>query len=197
MGKKVALALSSGGARGLVHVGVINEIEKRGYEIVSLSGSSMGALVGGMYAVGTLSGFKSWAENLSKMDVLGLIDFTLGASGFIKVEKIFDEMMKLGFIPEKNIEELQKPMVVLATDVIASEEIVYDNGSLAHALRASIAIPGVFTHVKASDALLVDGGVFNPLPIKHLKSSNADLIIAVDVNAMIPYENPESAAVKH
>lgn len=197
MVKKIALTLSSGGARGLVHVGVICEIERRGYEIVSLSGSSMGALVGGMYAVGTLNDFRSWVEKLSRMDVLGLIDFTLGGNGFIKGEKIFDEMLRLGFIPEKNIQDLQKPMVILATDVISSKEIVYDEGSLAHALRASISIPGVFTPVKVSDALLVDGGVFNPLPIKHLKRNNADIIIAVDVNAMIPYHKPAQEKEKH
>lgn len=196
MGKKVALTLSSGGARGLVHIGVIAELEKRGYEITTLSGSSMGALVGGMYAAGKLSDFRTWAENLSKMDVLGLMDFTLGANGFIKGERIFDEMLRLGFIPEKNIEDLHKPMVVLATDVISSKEIVYDKGSLSHALRASISIPGVFTPVQHAEGLLVDGGVFNPLPIRHLKLQSEDLIIAVDVNAMIPYEKPAQVKAK-
>ena len=197
MVKKVALTLSSGGARGLAHIGVISEIERRGYEIVSLSGSSMGALVGGMHAVGTLNDFRAWVEKLSKMDVFGLVDFTLATNGFIKGEKIFEEMLRLGFIPEMNIEDLQKPIVILATDVIKSEEIVYDKGSLSHALRASISIPGIFTPVQAIDGLLVDGGIFNPLPIKHLKPNNEDLTIAVDVNAMIPYQKPKQQKVDY
>ena len=118
MGKKVALALSSGGARGLAHIGVIDELMSRNYEIVSIAGSSMGALVGGMYAAGTLGDYEKWAMKLNRMDVLGLVDFTMGTNGFIKGEKIFEEMQRKGFIPDKSIEDLNIPIVVLATDII-------------------------------------------------------------------------------
>ncbi len=190
MTKKVALALSSGGARGLVHIGAIDEIEKRGYEIVSLSGSSMGALVGGMYAAETLADFKVWVKKLTRLDVLGLVDFTLGTNGFIKGEKIFEEMQHLGFVPETSIEKLAKPMVIMATDLINNKAITYDKGDLRKALRASISIPGVFTPVKVDNTLLVDGGVLYPLPLQQLQKDKADFVIAVDCNALIPYNKP-------
>jgi NTE family protein len=197
MSKKIALALSSGGARGLAHIGVIDEIQKRGYQIVSLSGSSMGAVVGGMYAAGTLPDFKNWVVKLTRMDVLGLIDFTLGTNGFIKGEKIFEEMQELGFIPDKSIEQLAKSMVILATDIINNKAITYNKGNLRQALRASISIPGVFTPVKSVNGLLVDGGVLYPLPLEQLKKDDADLVIAVDCNAIIPYKMPKKVDIKH
>lgn len=195
MKKKIALALSSGGARGLVHIGVIEEIEKRGYEIVSLSGSSMGALVGGMYSAGTLPDFKQWIMKLTRMDVLGLVDFTLGTNGFIKGEKIFEEMQRKGFIADISIEKLAKPMVIMATDIINSKAIAYDKGDLHKALRASISIPGVFTPIKGEKGLLVDGGVLYPLPLEQLQKGDADLVIAVDCNAFIPYKKPKEEAI--
>lgn len=191
MSKRVALALSSGGARGIAHVGVINELESRGYEIISVAGSSMGSLVGGMYAAGTLKEYEKWAVSLSRMDVLSLIDFTLGGSGFIKGERIFEEMERLGFIPDKNIEDLEKPLVILATDIINNKEVVFRTGNLAEALRASVSIPGVFTPIKTKNGLLVDGGVLNPLPLKFLNTKDADLIVAVDTNALIPCDRPK------
>jgi NTE family protein len=195
MSKKIALALSSGGARGLVHIGVIDELEKRGFDIVSISGSSMGALVGAMYAAGTLNDFKDWAKALTRMEVLGLIDFTLGSKGFIKGEKIFEEMEKLGFIPDVNIEDLPKKLVILATDIISYKEIVFDKGNLAEAIRASVAIPNVITPIVKDDGLLVDGGVLNPLPLKQLDTSKTDIIIAVNTNAVIPYDKPKKLHV--
>jgi NTE family protein len=191
MEKKVALALSSGGARGLVHIGVIDELERRGYEIVSISGSSMGALVGGMYAAGTLKDYKKWVVKLTRMDVLGLVDFTIGSKGFVKGEKIFHEMERLGFIPDVNIEDLPIPITILATDIINNLEVVYNSGKVANALRASASIPNVFTPIEIPSGLLVDGGVLNPLPLKHLKTDGADLVVAVDTNALIPYKKPK------
>jgi NTE family protein len=195
MPKKVALALSSGGARGLVHVGVIDELEKRGYQINSLSGSSMGAVIAGMYAAGTLKEYKVWAEKLTRIDVLGLIDFTLGSRGFIKGEKIFEEMEKLGFIPDVNIEDLPIKLVILATDIINYKEIVFDKGNLVEAIRASVAIPNVITPIEKDDGLWVDGGVLNPLPLKQLDTSKSDLIFAVNTNAVKPYNKPKKLHV--
>ncbi|HCX99288.1 MAG TPA: hypothetical protein DG754_04030, partial [Bacteroidales bacterium] len=191
MRKKIALALSSGGARGLIHIGVIHELERRGFDIVSLSGSSMGALVGSMYVAGTLNDFKDWVTTLTRMEVLRLVDFTLGSKGFIKGERIFYEMQKRGFIPDINIEDLPKPMVILATDIVNNKEIVFRKGNLAKAIRASISIPNVFMPIQTTDGLLVDGGVLNPLPINHLITKGSDLVGAVDTNALIPYKKPK------
>lgn len=191
----MALALSSGGARGLIHIGVIDELERRGFDIVSLSGSSMGALVGAMYAAGTLNDFKDWITTLTRMEVLGLVDFTFASKGFIKGERIFDEMQKRGFIPDINIEDLPKSMVILATDIINNKEIVFKKGSLVKAIRASISIPNVFTPIEIANGLLVDGGVLNPLPISHLITKGSDLIGAVDTNALIPYKKPTREVV--
>jgi NTE family protein len=157
----------------------------------------MGAVVGGMYAAGTLPDFKNWVVKLTRMDVLGLIDFTLGTNGFIKGEKIFEEMQELGFIPDKSIEQLAKSMVILATDIINNKAITYNKGNLRQALRASISIPGVFTPVKSVNGLLVDGGVLYPLPLEQLKKDDADLVIAVDCNAIIPYKKPKKVDIKH
>lgn len=195
MSKKVALALSSGGARGLVHIGVIDELENRGYQINSLSGSSMGAVIGAMYAAGTLKDYKVWAQKLTRIDVLGLMDFTLGSRGFIKGEKIFDEMERLGFIPDINIEDLPKKLVVLATDIINYKEIVFDKGNLLDAIRASVAIPNVITPIEKENGLWVDGGVLNPLPLRQLDTSSSDLIVAVNINAVIPYDKPKKVHV--
>jgi NTE family protein len=196
MGKNVALALASGGARGLAHIGVIDELEEQGYNIVSVSGSSMGAVVGGMYAAGTLNDYKKWITSLSRIDVLGLIDFTLGTTGFIKGEKIFHEMQNRGFISNQLIENLRIPLVVVATDIVNNKEIVFKSGSLEYALRASVSIPNVITPIEIEKGLLVDGGVLNPLPINHLSTENVDLIIAVDINALIPHINSKRKTTK-
>ena len=179
----------------MVHIGVIDELEKNGFEIVSLSGSSMGAVIAGMYAAGTLKDYKAWAEKLSRIDVLGLMDFTLGSKGFIKGEKIFDEMERLGFILDVNIEDLPKKLVILATDILNYKEIVFDKGNLADAIRASVAIPNVITPIEKDNGLWVDGGVLNPLPLKQLDTSSSDLIIAVNINAVKPYNKPKKAHV--
>jgi NTE family protein len=190
MSKKVALALSSGGARGLAHVGVIEELESVGYVINSISGSSMGAMVGAMYAAGTLKSYKKWALGLSRIDVIRLVDITIGSKGFIKGEKLFEEMERLGFIPDINIEDLSIPLTILATDIINYKEVVFREGNLAKALRASVAIPNVLTPIKTKDGLWVDGGVLNPLPLGFLDTSNSDYIVAVNTNALIPYNKP-------
>jgi NTE family protein len=194
--RKVSIALSSGGARGLAHIGVIEEILRRGHSIAAISGSSMGAFVGGLYAAGTMEGYKKWVLDLDKLDVFSLIDFTFSTHGFIKGEKVFDEMKKQGFIPKVNIEKLTIPLAIVAADIINNEEIVFTSGDLYNAVRASVSIPNVFTPIERPDGMLVDGGVLNPLPIKHVPKTNSDLIIAVDVNALIPYKKPKLPKIK-
>ncbi|MFP4556271.1 MAG: patatin-like phospholipase family protein [Bacteroidales bacterium] len=187
--KKVSLVLASGGARGLAHIGVIDELVNRKFTIHSIAGSSMGAIVGGMYAAGTLEDYKKWVLKLKKFDVLSLMDFTLGANGIMKGEKIFNEMKREGFIPDIKIENLEVPLAIVASDIVNNKEIVFRKGSLYNALRASISIPNVFTPVEVDDGLLVDGGVLNPLPLNLVDRDNGDLLVAVDINALIPYSS--------
>lgn len=188
MKKKVSLVLSGGGARGIAHIGVIEELEKQGFEIMSISGTSMGALVGGIFAVGKLQEYKNWMYTLDKVDVFKLIDFTLSSQGLIKGDRVFKKMKE--FIPDMNIEELKIHYTATATDIINKKEVVFTKGSIYEAIRASIAIPTVITPVKKDNSLLVDGGVMNNLPINHVKRTRDDILIVVYVNADIPLYKP-------
>ncbi len=194
--KNVALVLSSGGARGLAHIGVIEELQARGYSITSVAGSSMGALVGGLFAAGKMNEFKDWIITLNKKDVILLIDFTLTTKGFVKGEKVFERMRKLNLIPDTNIEDLPIPYTAVAVDILNNNEYVFRSGSLLKAIRSSISIPSVFTPVNVESGLLVDGGVLNPLPLKHVSRTANDLLIAVDLNAFIPYDRPKLPSKK-
>lgn len=180
----VSLVLSSGGARGIAHIGVIEELERQGFEIRSIAGSSMGALVGGMYASGNLKIFKDWMCKLDKKAVYNLVDFTFSTSGLVKGNKIINELQKI--VPDINIEDLPMPYTAVSTDIINKEEVVFEKGSLYKAIRASISIPGVFTPHTSGDKVMIDGGVINPLPINRIKRTKNDLLVAVDVNSKIP-----------
>lgn len=184
MNQKVALTLSGGGARGLAHIGVIEELIKNNYEITSIGGTSMGALIGGIYALGKLKEFKEWAFSLSNIQIYSLIDFSFSNHGLIKGDKIFNAMDD--FLQDINIEELSIPYFAVATDIKHKKEILLNKGSLIKAIRSSIAIPTVFTPVEDEDRLLVDGGLMNNLPINHITRTKNDILIAVDVNADIP-----------
>ena len=188
--KYIALSLSSGGARGLAHIGAIQELEQRGYSISSIAGSSMGALIGGLQAAGTLTSYARWITQLNKKNIFGLMDFTLDSKGILRGEKVFAEMRKKGIIPEINIEDLPVPLAIVATDIINNKEVVFTSGDLYTAIRASIAVPNIFTPVKHNGGLLIDGGVMNPLPINRLHKINDQVVLAIDVNANIPYAKP-------
>jgi NTE family protein len=187
MKKNVALVLSSGGARGMAHIGIIEEILKAGYHINSISGSSMGALIGGIYAAGKLPEFAAWLRELGKMDVLLLMDFALSKRGIIKGDKVFKQIKK--FIGDGNIEDLPIAYTAIAADITNGKEVVFDKGNLADAIRASISIPTVFTPKYLNGADLVDGGLINPLPLGCAARIKDDQLFAVNVNAAIPYEN--------
>src|SRR5471030_2290513 len=180
MKKRVALVLGSGGARGYAHIGVIEEIERRGYDIACIAGCSMGAVVGGIYAAGKLGEYRNWIESLDYLDVLRLVDvsFRLGA---IRGEKVFGQIRKI--VGEINIEELRIPYTAVATDLTNQQEIWFQEGCLHQAMRASAAIPSLFTPVMQGNRMLVDGGLLNPLPIVPVVSSHCDLIIAVNLNS--------------
>lgn len=186
MKKEVSLVLSSGGARGIAHIGVIEELLRRGYSIRAVSGTSMGALVGGVYAAGGMELYKEWLLTLDRMDVFSLVDFTFRGPGIVKGEKVLQEMKKI--IPDKNIEDLRIPFAAVATDIINGKEVVFKTGSLYDAIRASISIPTVFTPFESNGVSFVDGGVVNPVPINCVSRAADDLLIVVDVNAKIPYK---------
>mgnify|MGYP006174499949 CR=1 FL=1 len=180
MKKRVALVLGSGGARGYAHIGVIEEIERRGYDIACIAGCSMGAVVGGIYSAGKLDEYRDWIESLDYLDVLRLVDvsFRLGA---IRGEKVFGQIRKI--VGEINIEDLRIPYTAVAADLTNQQEIWFQEGCLHQAMRASAAIPSLFTPVMQGNRMLVDGGILNPLPIVPVVSSHCDLIIAVNLNA--------------
>ncbi len=186
MDKKIALVLSGGGARGVAHIGVIEELIKRGYTITSIAGTSMGALIGGVYATGKLNEFSKWIISLDQMEIFKMVDLTIGSAGLIKGEKVLKRMKE--FIPDTNIEDLPIPYSATAVDIIKHEEVVFRSGSLYDAIRASIAIPSVFTPVKKDGAILVDGGVMNNLPITNVERTEGDQLVAVHVNALIPVQ---------
>ena len=187
--QKVALVLSGGGARGIAHIGVIDELEKQGYEITSIAGTSMGSLVGGVYALGKIDEFREWIYSLDKGKVFRLVDFTLSKQGLIKGDKVLNKMKD--FIPDIQIEDLPLPYVAVAVDLLSKEEVIFREGSLYHAIRASIAIPSVLTPVKSENKILVDGGVLNNIPLEHVHRTDGDLLIAVNVNANVPPHKPK------
>ncbi|OYT13091.1 MAG: hypothetical protein B6I19_06955 [Bacteroidetes bacterium 4572_114] len=186
MEKKVALVLGSGGARGIAHIGVIHELIEQGFQITSISGASIGAVIGGIYASGKLDDYEKWVCSLDKFDVFNLIDFTLSTSGIIKADKVFHEIRK--FIPDRNIETLPIPFTAIATDIRNKKEICFTSGSLYEAIRASISIPMVVTPAYINGILLVDGGVLNPVPVNQIKRNPGDTLVAVNVTAQIPFD---------
>ena len=180
-GKRVALVLGSGGARGYAHIGVIEELEARGYEIVGISGCSMGALVGGLYAAGKLKHYRDWVTGLDSFDLLRLVDVTWSPMGAIKGEKVMGVIQEM--LSGQQIEDLPIPYTSVATDITHQKEVWFQEGSLEQAIRASIAVPGVITPVHHMGRTLVDGGLLNPLPINPVVAYHADLIVAVNVTA--------------
>jgi len=188
MSRNVALVLSSGGARGIAHIGVIDELIKSGFTITSVAGASMGAVIAGMFATGTLPGFSERLLSLSKMDIIKFMDLTTGHGGLIKGEKIMKVLEE--YIGDVNIEDLPIPYSCVAADLISHKEIVFDKGNLLKAIRASSSIPTVFLPVSSDGMRLVDGGVLNPLPLDLVKRKRGDILVAVNVNANIPYVSP-------
>ncbi len=190
MPQHIALVLSSGGARGLAQIGAIEVLEENGYKISSLAGSSIGSLIGGLYAMGKLNEYKEWIVSLKRKDVFNLLDFTISGSGLVKAEKIFQKMKE--FIPDILIEDMQLPFIAVATDVINGKEIVFSEGSFYDAVRASIAIPAVITPVKRQNVVLVDGGVMNPIPFQHVVRTEGDKLVLINLYGREPQNSTTS-----
>ncbi len=175
----VALALGSGGARGYAHIGVIQVLAERGFDIVAVAGSSMGALVGGVHAAGQLDEYTEWVTGLTQLDVVRLLDLSLAAPGAIRAEKIVGRVREL--LHGRLIEDLPIPYTAVATDLGARKEVWFQRGPIEVAIRASIAIPGVITPVMLNGRLLADGGIMDPVPIAPMAAVHADHIIAVSL----------------
>ena len=178
--KDVALVLSSGGARGLAHIGAIEELLARGYRITSVAGSSMGALVGGVYAAGKLEAFHDWVKGIDKKRMLELIDFSLSINHLAKGDRIIEAIME--FVPDVAIEDLPIPYCAVATDLTSGREVLFNKGSLFKAIRASITLPTFYKPVERDGMVLIDGGVINPIPLNRVKRQEGDILVGVDVN---------------
>jgi len=176
----VALALGSGGARGYAHIGVIEALRTRGYEIVGIAGSSMGAMVGGLQAAGRLDEFADWAKSLTQRTILRLLDPSISAAGVLRAEKILDAVRDI--LGPVSIEQLPIPYTAVATDLLAGKSVWFQRGPVDEAIRASIAIPGVIAPHALDGRLLADGGILDPLPMAPIAAVNADLTIAVSLS---------------
>ena len=173
--------LAGGGARGVAHIGAIEELESQGFEVHAVAGTSMGALVGGMYASGHLEPFKEWMYTLDKYKVFGLVDFALSTEGLVKGDRVMRAMKEL--VPDVKIEKMPLPFAAVAADLLTGREVVLDRGGLYDAIRASISIPSVFRPVRRGNQVLVDGGTVNPLPLNRVRREPGDVLVAVDVSA--------------
>lgn len=193
--KTVALALGSGSARGYAHIGVIEVLQERGYDIVAVSGCSMGAVVGGFFCAGQLPQFKEWVTSLRYFDVLKLLDVSLLSSGAIRGDKIFNTIGDM--LNGQLIEDLPIPFTAVATDISCRKEVWFQNGSLSQAVRASAAIPSLLSPVRLGTRVFVDGAVLNPVPISPCVSAHADVIIAVDLNTDAPIPSRAIAVEEH
>ncbi|MCG8463223.1 MAG: patatin-like phospholipase family protein [Xanthomonadales bacterium] len=176
----VALVLGSGGARGLAHIGVIEYLLEQGYEIKAIAGSSMGALVGAMYAMGELSTYRDWVAGLSQSDVFSLVDWTFSGGGFIRGHRIMGKLRELA--GDANIEDLPLHFTAVTVDIDQGREVWLSDGPVYDAIRASIAIPGLFTPHRYRGRTLVDGGLINPVPVAPTLRTLTDLTVVVNLN---------------
>jgi len=190
--RTVAVVLGSGGARGYAHIGALQVVRERGFEIVAISGSSMGALVGGVHAAGCLDEYTAWVTRLRHLDVLRLVDLSLSAGGAIRGEKVFAVVREM--VGDTRIEDLPVAYTAVATDLLSHREVWFQEGSLSDAIRASIAIPSLFTPVVSGDQLLVDGALMNPVPILPTLPAQADVTIAVSLSGEVRRHSPTRAS---
>ncbi len=178
--KDVALVLSSGGPRGWAYIGAVEELESRGYNITSVAGTSIGSLIGGIYAAGKLAEVKEWLFSLDAWKVFSLMDISISKNHLVKGDKVIGAIKEI--VPDINIEDLNIPYRAVAADLYTGEEVVFDRGPLFDAVRASISIPSLFRPVKYGFRTLVDGGIINTMPIDRAVRTGNDIVVAFDVN---------------
>jgi NTE family protein len=175
----VSLVLGSGGARGMAHIGVIHWLEENGYAIRSISGTSIGSVVGGVYALDRLTDFTGWVTALSNTDIVKLLDFSIGRAGLVMGDRLIDTMKDL--VGDKLIEDLPIAYTAVAADIVSEKEVWFSSGPLFQAIRASISMPLFFTPAKHGGSELVDGGMLNPVPVAPTFRDGTDITIAVNL----------------
>lgn len=180
MKRNVALVLGSGGARGLAHIGAIEELEARGYRITSVAGCSMGAMIAGMYAAGQLQDAKEWFLRVDQQVILKMVDLSISLNSLVKGERVIHELEKV--VPDQLIQCLNIPCTIVAADLISADEVVFRSGSLFSAIRASMSIPLFFQPVQRGHRLLIDGGTLNPLPLNRVKRTKGDILVAMNIS---------------
>jgi len=188
--RTVSLVLGSGGARGLAHIGVIHWLEENGFDIRSIAGSSIGAVIGGIYAAGKLDEYEQWVSSITKVDIVTILDISWEKSGLVRGDKLINTLIDL--VGEQMIEDLPISFTAIATDIKGQKEIWINSGSLFEAIRASFSIPLLFTPAKYKGVDLVDGGVLNPVPIAPTFGDQTDLTIAVNLGG--PAEKSENTS---
>lgn len=187
---RVAVALGGGGARGYAHIGILEILRERGYDVVGVAGSSMGALTGGLFAAGGLDTYADWVRGLTHRDVLRLYDPSPRSPGAIRAEKIFARVADI--LGDARIEDLPIPFTAVATDLETGDEHWLEDGPVNAAVRASAALPGFMTPVVLGGRLLADGGLTNPLPLAPLAAVGADLTVAVVISGRRRSATPPS-----
>ena len=178
--RDVALVLGSGGARGLAHIGAIEELEARGYRIRSIAGCSMGAMIAGMYAAGQLQDAKEWFLQVDQQVILKMVDLSISLNSLVKGERVIRELAQV--VPDQQLQTLTIPCAIVAADLISADEVVFRSGSLFEAIRASMSIPLFFQPVQRGHKLLIDGGTLNPLPLNRVKRTKGDLLVAMNIS---------------
>ena len=181
-GKRVAIALGSGGARGYAHIGALEVIAERGHEVVTIVGTSMGALVGSCAASGRMDNLKEWALSLTQRDILRLVDPSLGGPGVVRAERILTKIGAL--LADSQIEDFPIPFTAVATDLDGRREVWFQKGPADIAVRASIAMPGVIHPITVDGRMLVDGGLMNPIPVEPTRAVPSDITIAISLNGV-------------
>lgn len=178
--KNVALVLGSGGARGLAHIGAIEALQERGYKVTSVSGCSMGSIIAGMFCAGKLREAKEWFLSVDRQRILQLTDFSITGNSLVKGSKVIKALQDI--VPECKIESLPIPLTLVASDLLTTDEVIFREGSLFEAMRASISIPLFFQPVQWQGRLLVDGGILNPLPLRQIQRNEGDILVAMDIS---------------
>ncbi len=184
--KTVSLVLGSGGARGLAHIGVIRWLEDHDFDIVSISGCSIGTVVGGMYAAGKLNEFEDWMRKITKLDIVTMIDLNWGKGGLIKGDRMLKRFSNI--LGDLHIEDLPIPYTAVAADLSNEKEVWIQKGSLVQAMRASISLPLYLMPIEYEGKTLIDGGVLNPVPIAPTFGDNSDIILAVNLMGELAHD---------
>lgn len=198
-GKKIGIALGSGSARGLAHIGALRAIEECGIKIDLVAGSSIGALVGAVYAEGQLAALESSFKAFDWKKLISLLDLVQPKSGLMDGKRVMEFVSS--HLVTNEIGALPLPFRAVATDILTAEEILISEGDVANAIRASIAVPGIFTPVYDAGRILVDGGLVNPVPVSAVRTMGADFVIAIDLNHEAPFSKskkslPQSKQIK-